>query len=910
MLELKNVSKTYKGKRGAETKALVDVSLKFENTGLVFILGKSGCGKSTLMNVMGGLDKADSGEIVIMGKSSRDFSATDFDSYRNTFVGFVFQEFNILNEFSVEDNIAVALELQGKKRNPENIEAILKKFELEGFSKRKPNTLSGGQKQRVALARALVKDPKIILADEPTGSLDSETGKEVLDTLKKLSEQKLVIIVSHDRDFAEEYADRIVEMKDGKIVSDRYTGRKEIATESERTYLDGDRKLIRSRLPLRHALRLGASGLKVKPVRLIFTVLLTMIAFVVFGAFSTLALYNERKITANTLKDENIEFLNYAKSYEYEEKLIYFDAETGEIKFQDGITMISSTEMTKEEYESLLKKYPGAIGTLNQSFVVNGLELNNEFYPYYFAGIAFSEDNGASLRLIQGRMPENASEAAIPDFMMRAIMAGKLTDSEGNIIEIKDYSDFDKIPPQSYRNICDLTIVGVYAAEPVGSRYTAAMEEAEKNGIVSNRSWDNELSGGFYNYLFVHQDFVDRYVGTLQGEQYISGSVLGGETYFDNLSGYIELNCENLTSRSISHIQKYGSSNNLRHNPLRLYDLTGTNRVNSLRDNEIAVASSKYADLMRNYLEWLRSDGKLGANYDANTFNLLKTQLDNIYRNPYDSINVSMAISTFALLNGFMEDNSIPAPEFSVTNYLTGESTPVSLAAIYYAKDNYGTAYFADNLYAPYASDIISQKRFLTETRYVFNPDAQIGNVFLPKSVYSGKLTELIDSTYESAADSSSFSINNGIMDSVFAVNSTVSLLKKISLGLWLGFTAFAILLMFAFISASISAKKKDIGILRAIGARSADVFMIFWAEALMVALTCLILSIAVTAIICPVLNRELLETDLINIPVMDFGWLNALMMAAVSVVTATIATIIPVLIYSKKPPVDSIRAL
>ena len=132
---------------------------------------------------MGGLDKADFGEIVIMGKSSRDFSATDFDSYRNTFVGFVFQEFNILNEFSVEDNIAVALELQGKKRSTENIEEILRKFELEGFSKRKPNTLSGGQKQRVALARALVKDPKIILADEPTGSLDSKTGKEVLETL-------------------------------------------------------------------------------------------------------------------------------------------------------------------------------------------------------------------------------------------------------------------------------------------------------------------------------------------------------------------------------------------------------------------------------------------------------------------------------------------------------------------------------------------------------------------------------------------------------------------------------------------------------------------------------------------------------------------------------------------------------
>ena len=220
MLEVRDLKKYYKTKGGVEVHALDGVSIQFPETGMVFLLGKSGSGKSTLLNVSGGLDKPDSGEIIVKGKSSKDFTQSDFDSYRNTFIGFVFQEYNILNEFNIETNIALALELQGKKNDKKAVEDLLKQVDLEGLGKRKPNTLSGGQKQRIAIARALIKNPEIIMADEPTGALDSNTGKQVLDTLKKLSETKLVIIVSHDRDFAEEYADRIIELKDGKILSD------------------------------------------------------------------------------------------------------------------------------------------------------------------------------------------------------------------------------------------------------------------------------------------------------------------------------------------------------------------------------------------------------------------------------------------------------------------------------------------------------------------------------------------------------------------------------------------------------------------------------------------------------------------------------------------------------------------
>ena len=203
MLETKELVKIYKPKKGVPVTALDKVSLKFPDKGMVFLLGKSGSGKSTLLNVLGGLDSYDGGEIIIKGVSSKNFKQQHFDSYRNTYVGFIFQEYNVLDEFSVGANIALAIELQNRKASDGEINDILKQVDLEGFGNRKPNELSGGQKQRVAIARALVKKPQIIMADEPTGALDSNTGRQVFDTLKKLSETKLVIVVSHDREFAE-----------------------------------------------------------------------------------------------------------------------------------------------------------------------------------------------------------------------------------------------------------------------------------------------------------------------------------------------------------------------------------------------------------------------------------------------------------------------------------------------------------------------------------------------------------------------------------------------------------------------------------------------------------------------------------------------------------------------------------
>ncbi len=381
MLEIRNITKVYRSKTGEEVKALDNVSIQFPENGMVFILGKSGSGKSTLLNVMGGLDSYDSGEFIIKGKSSEDFAGSDFDAYRNTFIGFIFQEYNVLDDFTVGANIALALELQGKKASDEAVNGILAQVDLLNYAKRKPNELSGGQKQRVAIARALVKEPEIIMADEPTGALDSNTGKQIFDTLKELSKTKLVLIVSHDRDFAERYADRIVELADGRIIEDvtKHEHRAEqisdgvhrindniLRIESGYTltakdleminaylakakgdvllsgdgrvneelrsaagiskdgattvfegtvpekdvkikkYEKGESKFIRSRLPMKNAVKMGSSSLKHKKFRLAMAILLSFISFAMFGLSSSLAAYEKVSAATNSIIDSQI----------------------------------------------------------------------------------------------------------------------------------------------------------------------------------------------------------------------------------------------------------------------------------------------------------------------------------------------------------------------------------------------------------------------------------------------------------------------------------------------------------------------------------------------------------------------------------------------------------------------------
>lgn len=221
MLELKEIKKIYRV-GDIETKALDGINVSFRDKEFVAILGTSGSGKTTCLNIIGGLDHYDSGDLIIKGKSTKAFKEYEWDAYRNNSVGFVFQSYNLISHISIVANVEMGMTLSGVSKQAKHKKAleILEKVGLKEHLHKKPNQLSGGQMQRVAIARALANDPEILLCDEPTGALDSTTSVQIMDLIKEVSKDRLVIMVTHNPQLAKTYADRIIRFSDGKIIDD------------------------------------------------------------------------------------------------------------------------------------------------------------------------------------------------------------------------------------------------------------------------------------------------------------------------------------------------------------------------------------------------------------------------------------------------------------------------------------------------------------------------------------------------------------------------------------------------------------------------------------------------------------------------------------------------------------------
>ena len=263
MLTLKHLKKIYKTKSLTQV-ALNDVNVNFRKNEFVTILGQSGSGKTTLLNVVGGLDNYDYGELIINGKSTKNFKDNDWDYYRNSCVGFIFQNYNLINHISVYKNVELALTLSNSKDKRKKVMDALKKVGLEKHVNKKPNELSGGQMQRVSIARALVNDPKIILADEPTGALDSKNSIMIMELIKKVAKDKLVIMVTHNKELAKKYASRIIELKDGVIINDS-------KPYNENEIKDDYVKIKKTKMSLKAAVNLSLNNLKTKKGRTFLT---------------------------------------------------------------------------------------------------------------------------------------------------------------------------------------------------------------------------------------------------------------------------------------------------------------------------------------------------------------------------------------------------------------------------------------------------------------------------------------------------------------------------------------------------------------------------------------------------------------------------------------------------------------
>ena len=297
MLQLKDIVKRY-NTGGAEVEVLKNVNISFRESEFVSILGASGSGKTTLLNIIGGLDKYSSGDMLLMGRSTKEFTDRDWDSYRNGTIGFVFQSYNLIGHLSVLENVKLALSISGESNKENDVKAkkALEDVGLGDHLHKKPNQLSGGQMQRVAIARALVTDPKIILADEPTGALDSKTSVQIMELIKEISKEKLVIMVTHNPDLARKYSDRIVSVKDGEIIEDT---KPYIEQEGNNGY-----ELKKTAMTFSSAIKSSFKNLLTKKFRSLMTVVASSIGIISIGLVLAISSGMDKYI--QTMQNENL----------------------------------------------------------------------------------------------------------------------------------------------------------------------------------------------------------------------------------------------------------------------------------------------------------------------------------------------------------------------------------------------------------------------------------------------------------------------------------------------------------------------------------------------------------------------------------------------------------------------------
>lgn len=952
MLELKHISKIYTSKAG-ETRALDDVSVVFPEKGMVFVLGKSGCGKSTLLNVCGGLDVPDEGELSVKGRSTKDFTETDYDSYRNTCVGFVFQEYNILSEFSVEDNIAIALELQGKPKDSAAIADILKQVDLESVATRKPDTLSGGQKQRVAIARALVKNPEIIMADEPTGALDSVTGKQVFDILKKLSLNKLVIVVSHDREFAELYADRIIELKDGRIISDAVKDTEKSAESTEkltfvgddtvlvkkgstlekedlnklnaffsssdcdvlvckngdeiekykkifnistggerivfreresapevRIYRDEDRKLIRSRLPLHRAIKIGASGMKIKPFRFAITLLLAIVSFTMFGLFSTVMFYDPVTVAGNTLSDTGDNFLLLNKQMNVR-STIY---ENG--KKDEEFDVFYGIDYTDEDIAALKQTYGNGVIPVYSAGLTTATNYktsdDNAFMIYNFVPA-----EQVNVVYVYGKAPETDAELAISDFAF-----GLLRSYGYN--SVTSFEDVTLVTSKG-----TFTLSGVYE--------TPYSDE----GLVVNDTlpYGNSTYGdNFLLSALVTRGFYEK---NLQNDVHKQADSVCSHVY----GIYASPDTDSYVTSGSTSLQLLYKSATLR--SLKAVDLSG--ETTSETGDGAGISFALWVKLFAPDLAAAADAKGVGDLFyetaDENGFTL-KQKYDSLCDNAIydknkeligDPLELLSDIVSFAYGYGLVESDDLAFYDYDKNVMTTTKVTAIC---------SYGSALYQDCVYAnddlyktlrDYSATFGSHFQEIT-TDFDFI-EGDYGGVYVPVAGDRALITELVRGE-DDVSSSTSYRIVNSNYLAVKSLSESVSLMSDIFLLAGLGLALFSALLLFNFISASIADKKREIGILRAVGAKSSDVFKIFLSESMIIAGICAVASLIITAVVCVAINVSISSSLGTTLSLFSFGVLTVVIVLGVALATAILSTVIPVYAFSKKKPADTIRNL
>jgi len=849
MIELKNLGKIYKSKKSVDTEALKNINIKFDNKGMTFILGKSGCGKSTLLNILGGLDTPTSGEVLYNGKSFKDYKEKDYDSYRNEVVGFVFQEYNLIDKFNVFENVAYPLKLQNNRIDENRVIEALNKVGLGELKDRKVNELSGGQKQRVAIARAIVKNPNIILADEPTGNLDSESAKGIFELLKSLSTEILVIVISHDEESARTYGDRIVFLQDGVI-----TG---VTSNNEIELVQSTNSTRRNKLPFKEILGIAFKNLGKRKGKLILSIILISITISLFG-LSVMQKYIKDK-------DESVRLLDkYEAKYITVNKLVKQPGLSGPLKGFYRNTH-SPFELTDEEFNKVKKEY--------------NLDLKKAYY--------FSRSFG--------RIPFFKPLSLVEEEESKAKYLDVFVSFNYTLFKELDKDEFNfKLIGRAPSNYEEIVISKLYADYLIRNGTYLYEEELENmiydyNAARTNKYGDKERK--IYkpsSYEEIIND--DKYIAYGFGKVKIVGIV------DEDLSEYKTL-LESTYKQSALYQEEITK--------LELHSLINIYVLNGFKDNfDLKIKESDHIELREGNTnlgviieEDLSDEYKLNKNEVIVPYSYLDIKSKNEFSKKLNEYVISSMDKDPSygsdyykeeFINGYIKEEKIIGSHIKLITYdVFGYNEKVNVYTIKGVKD-------IDNYIV--SSEVFDKKKNTEFITYI----------------ETNNKSDYIDAVNKMPIDGNEYVLNLSIIDMIATDSFPLKVISVYIFAISLFFSLFAVLQLFNYMNTTILDNKKEIGIFRSLGTSKRDISKMYLVQGCIVAIISYVISLGL-CYLYSVLENQMFFSNLksfkdFDVRLIGIVWQSALVMFAFLFLMVFISSISSSRKIAKLKPVDAIN--
>ena len=833
MIELKNVYKEYKSSKGVITKALNNINIKLPSSGLVFVLGKSGSGKSTLLNLIGCMDKVTSGNILINDNDISKLSESKLNDYRNSCYGFIFQEHNLIEKFSVYDNLKLPCALKKLKYKKDDYDKILNSVSLDNLGYRRVNELSGGQKTRVSIARALIKNPNVILADEPTGNLDSTNSTQIFEILKSISKDRLVIVVTHDTEYAYKYGDRVIEIEDGNITKDNIVN--QINEENKEI------KIVKSRLSIVDAIKFSSLNLRKKTIRLIVISIIISVTFTLFGYSYLMSDIDIIKTHSKTMIDNNetkmtlvkkipgVNLSNIHPVLNINDEEIKYIKENITNNFEQTFRLVLNNEFLGIEK--------------NMDFENPNSEiLSNAYYSHSYTESTFIEKSCEglnSLKLI-GKTPSGNNDIVIYKILADYLMVNGVSivdvDSKGNeVIKTWYPSDYNDLVNSNKKILLGN---GGYNNSKKYYIYVTGIIDDDLSKFDVLKEIDRTKAEHEYKILL--KEFENKYMPLLNirivSDKFYKDTEIEKNKVLDSSLYDITYTYQN---------NKYysGYSTGLRTiDEITIYDGKKLSKINSLKEDEIVLDIGLIAKMNggdKFYSEQLKIyTDKIDKEYEEKV-KLREKEVENELKkqeeDPEYIIKEILEVvkpNDTEIMNDFHKKY---IEDFGIV----GKNIEIAINRLYGESDN-KTYTFKVIGYAYKTNGSDSDKSFVNEKildSYMRSNKETYSVIFEEND--QAKIEQLL-SKYSNDDNFSISTLYSSTINSLkTSVNKLSSLFKKISYGLII----FSIVLLTLYILMSISNSKKEIGILRSLGTKISGIYKIFYLEGLIIGIVSIVIS-------------------------------------------------------------------